>query len=149
MSPAALLLAIRLLAALGLYVFLALILLALAADSRLAARARAAAPAAALRLEGDPAGAHYRLAEANSLGRAADNTIHLPFECVSAHHAQLAYRGGQWWVEDLGSTNGTRVNDIPVDQALVITYGDRIHLGDVCLVLDRGEPESPSALTES
>ena len=33
---------------------------------------------------------------------------------VSAQHARLCYRQGQWWVEDLQSTNGTYLNDEPV-----------------------------------
>ncbi len=145
MSPAVVLLALRLLAALGLYAFLVMIFIALARDSRLLGGRLADVPTAVLRLEGDASGTCFPLAELNSLGRAADNDVHLPFERVSAHHARLGYRGGQWWVEDLGSTNGTRVNEVRVDQALVVTYGDRIHVGDICLVLDRGGPGARSA----
>ncbi len=147
MSPELVLLVLRLLAALGLYVFLALVLAGLARDSRLTIGQSAQVPAAILRLEGDNAGVRFRLAQGNSLGRAADNSVHLPFERVSAHHALLGYRGGQWWVEDLHSTNGTRVNELPVEQGLVVTYGDRIHIGDVCLILERveGGHEAPAA----
>jgi len=138
-SPEIVLLVLRLLAALVLYAFLGLILAGLARDSRLAGGRTVSVPAAALRLEGDETGLLFRLAEVNSLGRAADNNIHLTFERVSAHHARLGYQGGQWWVEDLGSTNGTKVNDIPVEQPLVVTYGDRIVIGDVSLILERGD----------
>ena len=48
------------------------------------------------------------------LGRAAENTIVLDGTFVSAEHAVIVQRDGGWWLTDRGSTNGTAVNDRPV-----------------------------------
>ena len=146
MTPALLLLAFRALLALLLYAFLALVLLTLWKDMR-AAHTEVVPSAHLLVVEGPGQGSIHPLAEVNTLGRAADNTISLPDETVSTHHARLHYHGGQWWLEDLGSRNGSWVNDIPVEQPLVITYGDALRLGRVVLRLSAGSPRdlSPSA----
>jgi len=47
-----------------------------------------------------------------SLGRADDNQVILPDDgYASANHARIFWDQGSWWVEDLGSSNGTAVND--------------------------------------
>jgi pSer/pThr/pTyr-binding forkhead associated (FHA) protein len=48
------------------------------------------------------------------------------------------YHGGQWWIEDLASRNGTELNGIPVDEPLVVSYGDTIQLGRVATRLEPG-----------
>ncbi|MGD8634401.1 MAG: FHA domain-containing protein, partial [Anaerolineales bacterium] len=74
----------------------------------------------------------YPLDNLNLIGRAADNTIVLDDEIVSAHHARLSYLSDrQWWLEDLGSRNGTAVNAVPVDEPLAVTDGDTISFGNV------------------
>lgn len=50
------------------------------------------------------------------IGRATDNDIILPDQepndkLVSRHHAEIAFRDGDYWIEDLGSKNGTYIND--------------------------------------
>jgi hypothetical protein len=74
----------------------------------------------------------------NLIGRAQDNTIMLDDETVSTHHARLSYQEDRWWLEDLGSKNGTRVNDIALEHPLVVTSGDLIQLGAVRLRLRIG-----------
>jgi hypothetical protein len=49
---------------------------------------------------------------------------------VSREHAAFVLRGDVWWVLDLGSTNGTRVNGLRAAEHPIVT-GDRIELGDV------------------
>jgi hypothetical protein len=53
---------------------------------------------------------------------------------VSREHAAFVLRGETWWVLDLGSTNGTRVNGLRAAEHPVVT-GDRIELGDVLVEL--------------
>ncbi len=53
---------------------------------------------------------------------------------VSREHAAFVLRGDVWWVLDLGSTNGTRVNGLRAAEHPV-TRGDRIELGDVVVEL--------------
>jgi hypothetical protein len=50
---------------------------------------------------------------------------------LSARHARLSYHHKQWWLEDLHSTNGTRLNDQPVHQPVVIDSGDKVSCGSV------------------
>jgi hypothetical protein len=53
---------------------------------------------------------------------------------VSREHAAFVLRGDTWWVLDLGSTNGTRINGLRAAEHPVVT-GDRIELGDVVVEL--------------
>jgi hypothetical protein len=53
---------------------------------------------------------------------------------VSREHAAFVQRGDVWWVLDLGSTNGTRVNGLRAAEHPVVP-GDRIELGDVVVEL--------------
>jgi hypothetical protein len=137
MTPAVVLLALRLLLAIALYAFLAAVLFLVWRDVGAASRARNLCPPAHLVVvEGAEAGRMFPLGEASSLGRAADNTVCLGDDMVSAYHARVSHQGGQWWLEDLGSRNGTRLNEILVEQPLVLTYGDRVRVGRVVLRLE-------------
>jgi FHA domain len=51
-----------------------------------------------------------------TVGRAADNAIPLEDKRVSRHHARFYLDQGHWWVEDLGSSNGTFVDGEPVQR---------------------------------
>jgi hypothetical protein len=70
-----------------------------------------------------------------TIGRATDNDLVLSDSRVSRHHARLQGRRGTLVLTDLGSSNGTRVNGITV-QEVVLGPGDRIQLGDSILVVD-------------
>ena len=89
-------------------------------------------------IEGDPQPVRFRTTEL-VIGRdpACDYTI--SNSTVSARHTRLAFRSGQWWVEDLQSTNGTFLNQEQVSEPIVITNGDRIRCGQVTLRLIIGE----------
>ncbi len=75
------------------------------------------------------AGQIYPLLPLTSLGRSPTNTITIEDDFASGEHALVAYRGGQWWLEDRQSRNGTMINDIPVKQPIIITDGDVIGVG--------------------
>lgn len=66
------------------------------------------------------------------LGRLPDCAVPLDDATVSREHAALVRRGGAWWVVDLGSTNGTKVNGRTAAE-LPLSHGDRIELGDAVL----------------
>jgi hypothetical protein len=70
-----------------------------------------------------------------TIGRATDNDVVLRDSRVSRHHARLQSRRGTLVLTDLGSSNGSRVNGITV-QEVVLGPGDRIQLGDSVLVVD-------------
>jgi hypothetical protein len=84
-----------------------------------------------------PAGSGFALDAITSLGRDVNNSIVLEDEFVSTTHAALTYRGRAWYVEDLGSTNGTFVNGSQVDGLAPIAFGDEIQIGQVRLRLER------------
>ncbi len=70
-----------------------------------------------------------------TIGRAPDNGLVLPDARVSRRHGRLQARRGTLVYTDLGSTNGSRVNGIRVDE-FVLGLGDRLQLGDVVLVVE-------------
>jgi pSer/pThr/pTyr-binding forkhead associated (FHA) protein len=143
MTPAVLLLGLRLLVALALYAFLGLLVYYLWRDFRAAATLGGGPPVAHLELIDGPApGSAYSLVEVNLLGRAADCTIRVADKTISAHHGRLSFHASQWWMEDLGSRNGSSVNDVRVTEPIVVTYGDRIGLGRVVFRLEPGPAHS-------
>jgi hypothetical protein len=136
-------LVLRLLAALILYLFIAGVILILWRDLRAASMYALRIPLAYLDFEGmgDECG-RFKLQEENIIGRAAENTIPIVDETVSTRHARLAFYKGQWLLEDLGSRNGTKVNDIPVNEPLALADGDRIRLGKVTARFETNPSES-------
>ena len=67
------------------------------------------------------------------IGRADDSTLVLTDDFASSRHARLTNRGGQWYVEDLGSTNGTFLNGSKVGAATKLRRGDRLQVGGTTL----------------
>ncbi len=69
-----------------------------------------------------------------SVGRLRSCDLPLPDSTVSREHAAVVRRGDTWWVVDLGSTNGTRVNGVQAAEQ-PIEIGDRIEFGDAVVEL--------------
>jgi hypothetical protein len=70
-----------------------------------------------------------------AIGRSGDNQLVLADARVSRHHGRLQARRGALVYTDLGSTNGSRVNGIRVDE-IALGMGDRVQLGDTVLVVE-------------
>ncbi|HIE25534.1 MAG TPA: FHA domain-containing protein [Anaerolineales bacterium] len=68
-----------------------------------------------------------------TLGRDPHSDIYLENETVSAHHIRLTYHHGQWWLEDLKSTNGSTLNGEEVKTPTIIIDNDEIRCGEVPL----------------
>ncbi len=124
-----------------LYVFLYAVVRVLLRDLRAASRG----PAELGRLvvlsspRGEPQpGASYPLDAVTSLGRDVNNGIVLDDPFASTEHAVLTYRGRNWYLEDLASTNGTYVNGVPVGGLAPLGFGDEIQVGEIRFRLDRG-----------
>lgn len=79
-----------------------------------------------------------------SIGRDPACDIPLNDDAVSAHHAHLSHHHGQWWAEDLGSTNGTRLNQSPLATPTVLTTGDQIECGHTAIIVSIGASADPS-----
>ena len=124
-----------------LYVFLFRIVRGLLRDLRSAARE----PGMSLgRLvvvaspSGEPnQGRSFDLDAITTLGRDVNNAIVIEDPFASSEHAVLTYRGRGWYVEDLGSTNGTFVNGRAVAAVAPLGFGDEIAIGQVRLRLER------------
>ncbi|MHC4714082.1 MAG: FHA domain-containing protein, partial [Planctomycetota bacterium] len=81
-------------------------------------------------LNGDVLGESFDLAGPSAtVGRAEDNDIVLDDDRVSRHHFRIRFEKGGPLLEDLGSSNGTYVNDLPVT-ARRLFDGDEIRLGN-------------------
>ncbi|MEA2441608.1 MAG: hypothetical protein QOH76_3032 [Thermoleophilaceae bacterium] len=63
------------------------------------------------------------------IGRHADNDFVIDDRTVSRHHAAIHREGYLWMLEDLGSTNGTRVNGTQVRERAAIVPGDELSFG--------------------
>ncbi|HMK08411.1 MAG TPA: FHA domain-containing protein [Anaerolineales bacterium] len=131
----------------SLYAFLGALLIFLWLDERRAARGAPAPPPAHLRSLAPDSTTSYPLASSTLLGRAADNAIRLDDPLVSAYHARISFAGGQWLVEDLGSRNGTQVNDLRVESPVALIFGDVLHLGGAALRFEPGPVPSGDAET--
>jgi pSer/pThr/pTyr-binding forkhead associated (FHA) protein len=69
------------------------------------------------------------------IGRGSDAAIKLDDDYVSTRHARIAASGDQWFVEDLGSTNGTYIGTVRITQPTTITLGTQVRIGKTILEL--------------
>jgi pSer/pThr/pTyr-binding forkhead associated (FHA) protein len=65
-----------------------------------------------------------------TIGRHPDCDVVLPSVSVSGQHATVKHRGDGYFVQDLGTTNGTKLNGVEVEEAR-LEHGDRLYFGDV------------------
>jgi serine phosphatase RsbU (regulator of sigma subunit) len=81
------------------------------------------------------------------IGRAAGAAIVIPDTRVSRQHARIVRRNGEWWVEDLGTRNGTLLNGEPMAGAAKLEAGDRLDIGDsvVRFMGDAADAEATAA----
>lgn len=143
MNPTLVMFILRLVLAVLLYAFLGALLWMVWQDVRAAARSSAARGRRLGRLivleSSLPAlmeGATFPLMPITSLGRAPTNTATLPDDTASLEHALLHLRDGQWWLEDLDSRNGTRLNDAAIHAPAPVVPGDVIGVGRVKLKVE-------------
>jgi pSer/pThr/pTyr-binding forkhead associated (FHA) protein len=64
------------------------------------------------------------------IGRAADNDLQIDDPSISSHHAEIQFKDGAYFLKDLGSTNGTSVNEAAIETQ-ELHEGDRIVFGHV------------------
>ena len=76
-------------------------------------------------------GQAVELKDAAILGRAERADVVLADPAVSSEHARVSRVGRAWVISDLGSTNGTRLNDRRVDGDVPLAQGDVVALGNV------------------
>jgi hypothetical protein len=97
---------------------------------------RRGSPTHLLVVEGENPGTRAELADAPLLiGRGSDAAIKLDDDYVSTRHARVAASGDDWFVEDLGSTNGTYVGPVRITQPTTIGLGVQVRVGKTILEL--------------
>jgi len=80
-----------------------------------------------------------------TIGRLGDNTIAIDNPAVSSHHACVFREGDDFFVEDLGSKNGTFVNHTRVAARSLLKDGDVIRVGTHTVVFDRAGGDAVTA----
>ncbi len=97
-------------------------------------------------LQGPNPGRHFRLGEEVSLiGRQPGAAVYLDSLAVSRQHARVVRDADAFFVEDLGSSNGTYVNGRPIAGRTPLTENDTLQVGPYVLAL---RPEPPPPKTE-
>jgi adenylate cyclase len=81
------------------------------------------------------------------IGRRESCDIPMRFPNVSGRHAELAFREGYWYIRDLHSTNGIKVNDLRIDQKL-LHPGDKISIGKRLYTIQYSLPANQNRLEE-
>ena len=106
-----------------------------APDAQAVAATHAGAPALEPRLiveraPGHAPGMEYEIGDGAVMGRGEQAEIRLEDPFASGRHAQLLRTGGIVVLEDLGSTNGTYLNEELVTGPQPLHRGDRVRIGD-------------------
>jgi pSer/pThr/pTyr-binding forkhead associated (FHA) protein len=98
------------------------------------AKKRKGLPASVTIADGPQAGVGASLTEEPVIiGRGSDCQIRLDDDYSSTRHARLFLSEGQWWVEDLGSTNGTYLDGQRVTRPVPAEIGGSIRIGRTTL----------------
>ena len=83
----------------------------------------------------EQAGVGYELTDELTVGRAQGCQVRLDDTFVSQLHARVFRREGKYLVEDLGSTNGTYLNEKKVAGPMTMSAGDHLQIGSIVLEL--------------
>ena len=83
-----------------------------------------------------------------TIGRAKDNDLVVADPCISAHHARLVKVQSMFYVEDLGSTNGTFINGLKIDEQ-PLKHLDEISIGTYRLFFRESDSPLKECQTES
>ena len=71
-----------------------------------------------------------------TIGRSARSDLCIPDAFASRLHAEVRQEGDSFWLQDLGSANGTRYNGMPVKNPVPISGGGEIQIGETIMVFD-------------
>jgi pSer/pThr/pTyr-binding forkhead associated (FHA) protein len=78
-----------------------------------------------------------KLSASMTVGRAPECELRLDDTYTSQQHARLFAKNNSWFVEDLGSTNGTFVNEQKLAAPAMLQPGDRVRVGQTIMELRR------------
>jgi putative serine protease PepD len=102
----------------------------------------------------DSSPAHFVLASGHqititgplSIGRSVENAIKLDGDAVSRKHATLDVANGKFILQDLGSSNGTYINDKRISGSVELRDGDRLRIGPNVLTFKKGRVSASSTM---
>ena len=99
----------------------------------------------------DPNSKEHRLpAQAAIIGRAMECDIVIASKSISRENTRIRREGRHWFVEDLGSTNGTYLNGERIITAMNLRDGDSLKVGDVTFIFhdpDTTTRENPASMS--
>ena len=100
-------------------------------------------PPALLIVGGDLNGTLFDLLQEEvTAGRSSNNTIQLEFNGISRNHFKIMMTDSMATIQDLGSKNGTFVNNKKIEGSIPLSKGDTIKIGSIALkYLPKGDPE--------
>jgi len=84
-----------------------------------------------------------------TLGRGAESDIVINDVSISRRHAQVLLQANGWYVQDLASRNGTKVNDEPLNAPQLLQFGDIVSLGNIHLQYGENMPVESVQAEES
>jgi pSer/pThr/pTyr-binding forkhead associated (FHA) protein len=134
-------LAIRIIASVVLFIFLGWAFWQLWKDLKQQAEALEyrQLPAVTLQIQNSSAAAQQQFHQAVIIiGRDPGCDFPIDDELISAHHARIHYHLAQWWAEDMGSKNGTHLNQDPVTIPTVVISGDILQCGKTDIIVKIG-----------
>src|SRR5207237_8274661 len=80
---------------------------------------------------------HFALSRLRvTIGRSARNDLCIPDPFASRVHAEVRHEGDEYFLQDLGSANGTLYNGAAVDAPITLIRGCRIHIGQTEIVFN-------------
>lgn len=71
-----------------------------------------------------------------TIGRDPASDYPIDHPTISLRHCRLSFHNKQWWAEDLESTNGSYLNESQIDSPTVLTDGDDLRLGEICIKIN-------------
>lgn len=66
-----------------------------------------------------------------TIGRRSNCDCVLDDKTVSTTHSKLSFLQNKWWIEDLGSRNGTFLNEIQINEPTILNYKDIVRCGKI------------------
>lgn len=91
----------------------------------------------------------YPLNDFTLIGRGEGATLRLADAGISRQHATIRRENLDYWLVDLGSANGSFVNDVALTSARVLRHGDRIRLGNSVLVFHQRDQQQMPDVVEN
>lgn len=85
--------------------------------------------ASLVQIYGDQLGKRYVIESETTIGRSHLNSLVIDGDSVSRRHARLFWLDGNCYIDDVGSTNGTFVNEAKAERATLLAHGDLLKIG--------------------